>query len=103
MRRKLVRKAEVSTTVPDHAERRLVLAAWVLAAAVLDVHHQRTLVRKAERGTRIARVTVDRVSRAARVSTARRLHIDHSLELVLCAVERPAVSFHAEVGVGLTS
>lgn len=65
MRRELVSEAEVRSAVADKAEGRLVLAPGVLAAAVLDVHHEGALVREAEGRARVSGVAVDGVAGAA--------------------------------------
>lgn len=63
--RELVRKAEVSAAVAHQAERRLVFAPRVFAAAVLHVHHEGALVRQAEGGAGVAGMAIDWVARAA--------------------------------------
>lgn len=103
MRRQLVREAEVSAAVSHQSERGLVLAARVLAAAVLDVHHEGALVGEAVGRPRVPRVAVDRVTGAPGLSAAGGLDVHHVLELVLRAVDRASVPLHAEVGVGLAS
>lgn len=103
VRRQLVREAEVGAAVPHKPERGLVLAARVLAAAVLDVHHEGALVGEAVGRPRVSRVAVDGVAGAPGLSAAGGLDVHHVLELVLRAVDRASVSLHAEVGVGLAS
>lgn len=79
------------------------LAARVLAAAILHIHHVGRFVRKAEGGAGVAGVAIDGVARTALVSAAWGLDVDHALEFMLCAVQCAAVALHSEVGMGLAS
>lgn len=101
MRRQLVGETEVSAAVTHQPERGLVLAPRVLAAAVLDVHHEGALVGEAVGRPRVPRVSVHGVAGASGLSAAGGLNVHHVLELVLRAVNRASVAFHAEVRVGL--